>query len=79
MARHGWSHISLMGMKEQYRGQRGSKVTQGHWGTERRAWSFFISLFVVGYSLGSDSAKPWIYIPEGPETLWKPAWYKITQ
>nr|XP_048301153.1 trem-like transcript 2 protein [Myodes glareolus] len=31
------------------------------------------------YSLGSDFAKPWIHLPEGPESLWKPAWSKITQ
>lgn len=38
-----------------------------------------ISLCVVGYNLGSNYAKPWIHLPEGPETLWKPAWSKITQ
>ncbi|KAL1771801.1 trem-like transcript 2 protein [Sigmodon hispidus] len=31
------------------------------------------------YSLGRNSAKPWIHLPEGPETVWKPAWSKITQ
>ncbi|XP_037055958.1 trem-like transcript 2 protein [Peromyscus leucopus] len=31
------------------------------------------------YNLGSNSAKPWKHLPEGPETLWKPAWSKITQ
>ncbi|XP_036023088.1 trem-like transcript 2 protein isoform X1 [Onychomys torridus] len=31
------------------------------------------------YNLGSNSAKPWIHLPEGPETPWKPAWSKITE
>ncbi|XP_021492962.1 trem-like transcript 2 protein isoform X1 [Meriones unguiculatus] len=31
------------------------------------------------YNLGSSSAKPWLDPPEGSETLWKPAWSKITQ
>ncbi|XP_051008641.1 trem-like transcript 2 protein [Acomys russatus] len=31
------------------------------------------------YTLGSNSAKPWMHLPEGPETLWKPAWSKITE
>ncbi|XP_075837027.1 trem-like transcript 2 protein isoform X3 [Microtus pennsylvanicus] len=42
-------------------------------------YGFWKKRHMGSYSLGSDSAKPWIYLPEGPETLWKPAWYKITQ
>ncbi|CAO2607380.1 Trem-like transcript 2 protein, partial [Lemmus lemmus] len=42
-------------------------------------YGFWKKRHMGSYSLGSDSAKPWIHLPEGPETLWKPAWSKITQ
>nr|XP_048301392.1 trem-like transcript 2 protein isoform X1 [Myodes glareolus] len=42
-------------------------------------YSFWKKRHMGSYSLGSDSAKPWIHLPEGSETLWKPAWSKITQ
>ncbi|XP_041511024.1 trem-like transcript 2 protein isoform X2 [Microtus oregoni] len=42
-------------------------------------YGFWKKRHMGSYSLGNDSAKPWIHLPEGPETLWKPAWYKITQ
>nr|XP_042121726.1 trem-like transcript 2 protein [Peromyscus maniculatus bairdii] len=42
-------------------------------------YGFWKKRHMGSYNLGSDSAKPWKHLPEGPETLWKPAWSKITQ
>ncbi|OBS65645.1 hypothetical protein A6R68_05806, partial [Neotoma lepida] len=42
-------------------------------------YGFWRKRHMGSYTLGSNSAKPWIHLPEGPETLWKPAWSKITQ
>ncbi|XP_052048651.1 trem-like transcript 2 protein [Apodemus sylvaticus] len=43
------------------------------------AYGFWKKRHMGRYSLGSNYAKPWIHLPEGPETPWKPAWSKITQ
>ncbi|XP_021074225.1 trem-like transcript 2 protein isoform X1 [Mus pahari] len=43
------------------------------------AYGFWKKRHMGRYNLGSNYAKPWIHLPEGPETLWKPAWSKITQ
>ncbi|XP_059100138.1 trem-like transcript 2 protein isoform X2 [Peromyscus eremicus] len=42
-------------------------------------YGFWKKRHMGSYNLGSNSAKPWIHLPEGPETLWKPAWSKIAQ
>ncbi|KAL6078896.1 hypothetical protein STEG23_025466, partial [Scotinomys teguina] len=42
-------------------------------------YGFWKKRHMGSYNLGSNSAKPWIHRFEGPETLWKPAWSKITQ
>ncbi|XP_031203319.1 trem-like transcript 2 protein [Mastomys coucha] len=43
------------------------------------AYGFWKKRHMGRYNLGSNYVKPWIHLPEGPETLWKPAWSKITQ
>ncbi|NP_001028577.2 trem-like transcript 2 protein isoform X1 [Mus musculus] len=43
------------------------------------AYGFWKKRHMGRYNLGSNYAKPWIHLPEGPETPWKPAWSKITQ
>lgn len=43
------------------------------------AYGFWKKRHMGRYNLGNSYAKPWIHLPEGPETLWKPAWSKITQ
>lgn len=42
-------------------------------------YRFWKKRHMGSYNLGSNSAKPWMHLPEGAETLWKPAWSKITQ
>ncbi|XP_035307358.1 trem-like transcript 2 protein [Cricetulus griseus] len=42
-------------------------------------YGFWKKRHMGSYNLGSNSAKPWIHLPERPETLWKPAWSKISQ
>ncbi|XP_051060399.1 trem-like transcript 2 protein isoform X2 [Phodopus roborovskii] len=42
-------------------------------------YGFWKKRHMGSYNLSSNSAKPWIHLPEGSETLWKPAWSRITQ
>lgn len=43
------------------------------------AYGFWKKRHMGRYNLESNYAKSWLHLPEGPETLWKPACSKITQ
>lgn len=43
------------------------------------AYGFWKKRHMGRYNLDSNYAKSWLHLPEGPETLWKPACSKITQ